>query len=485
MTLIDDYGDLDEVERRKLEHALSVFDKNIFSVTFKAYRIFTSKKTGKECIVIPRSYPMKWLQQKFPEEEVVYSDNRYKNDCICENIECLYEPRDKRQKSALKWLNEKYNWSQKILSLKPGDGKTYIALKYICDEKRKAFIIVHNHTILQQWKERIVELTNIKEDRIALISGSDKFYKIMDECEKYDIYVAIHRTLFNVLKESEKALENFRKKSGAAIKIIDEAHIEFASITTIDLASHFSDNLYLTATPERTDYQENKLYNLILPTYWAFTLGNNKESISESDKYHSCYFINYDSRCSYADVQEMVTKYGFSFSKWAEWTIENNVIQLMTKMFVYYYEKAVTKAESMGFKKDELFCAVLFSTLEQCELFEKEIISLGFKADNIGQFNSLVKKKDKQSQINKKIIISTEKSFGQAVDTRLDIMMDFIPYSSSGQCWQIVGRLRKDFAGIYYSFHDVSNYKHKDSKEVKIRELKKRVKTIIELNYRG
>ena len=48
-------------------------------------------------MVIPRNYPIKWLLEIYPDEEVVYNNRTGENDSKV-NYEALYEPRDHRQK---------------------------------------------------------------------------------------------------------------------------------------------------------------------------------------------------------------------------------------------------------------------------------------------------------------------------------------------------------------------------------------------------
>jgi len=473
MTLIEDYE-----ETPRLEHALSVFDPNAYKVTFKAYRKFI--KNGITNMVIPKHYPVKWLVEMFPDKEVVYNDQLGKNDKRV-NYESLFEPRDSRQKKTLEWLEDNYQYSQKLISLKPGDGKTYIALKYICDEKRKALVVVHTIDILKQWKDQALKLTNIPAERICLISGKDKFSKAMKDHDKYDLFIAVHKTLHSAIEDDKRSLERFRRESGIGIKIVDEAHLELASLIAIDLNSHFTDNLYLTATPERTDFKQNKLYRFLLPVYFAFDLGNNETSMKSKDKYHICYFINFDLGCVYSDVQSMITNRGFNLNIWATWTAENNRVPMMVDTFLHFYAKAEKRVKEK--LEGEPRCAILLKSLEQCRIFENELIKRGVNKEDIGQFNGNTTKAKKQEQLNHKYIISTEKSYGQAIDTRLDIMMDFVPYTSSQMAWQIAGRLRSGYGGLYYSFHDSSNFKCVDSKKAKMRSLKKKAASVIEINY--
>ena len=83
----------------------------------------------------------------------------------------VYSPttlRDTVQHLAYSSLLEKGNG---VLSLSCGKGKTVVSLKAWAQTKVPLLVVVHTKELMNQWVERILEHTSLKEDQVGMYQG--------------------------------------------------------------------------------------------------------------------------------------------------------------------------------------------------------------------------------------------------------------------------------------------------------------------------
>jgi len=429
-------------ENPRLERALSAWDESRHEVSFAAFRK-VAMPDGSETMVVPRCYPLKWLREMYPGHDVLYAD---RDLTACRRVEsaCLHEPRDDLQREALEWLDGRQKFSQHVLELRTGMGKTYIALKYACDYGYATLVVVHNTNVLEQWLARIEELTDVDREEVGVIQG----YRSLDECQEepgLKFYVAIHRTLAGALERNSRRLMDFCRATEVGMKVIDEAHIEMYDTCRIDLHTDVPVSLYLTATAERTDWRENRLYGFLLPVYYAW--GGGSAKVREEEKYHKVYAVEYSTGTPETVQVTMHTKHGFDLNMWAENSLSHG--ELLISMLMRY----VTKFDEPGFTH----CAVT-KTLAQCSLVRNGLLASGIPEEEIGMFNSLgpKDKETRRRELLKRFVVTTDKSLGTAIDTDVDVVYNFVPISSRPVILQLMGRLRSHRAGIFVDFWDSS-----------------------------
>jgi len=131
-----------------------------------------------------------------------------------------------------------------IIVFPTGAGKTITAIKTICLRKQPTLIVVHTKLLLHQWKEKILQFTNIEEDKIGLIGDGKK---------ELGEYITI-----GIVNSLGKVVDNIKNEFG--MLIIDECHRTPAS-TFSKVASRINSYyiLGLTATPKRSDGQSNMI----------------------------------------------------------------------------------------------------------------------------------------------------------------------------------------------------------------------------------
>lgn len=105
-----------------------------------------------------------------------------------------------------------------VLQAPTGSGKTVMAIELICVRKERTLIVVHTKELLYQWKERLLQFTDLKEDEIGMLGDGKK--------TSGKVTIGIINTLRSLTKKNRKY---FNKSFGFVI--VDEC---FVADTLID-----------------------------------------------------------------------------------------------------------------------------------------------------------------------------------------------------------------------------------------------------------
>ena len=189
------------------------------------------------------------------------------------DIENKFPPRNEAQKTLVDtYLN---NNIPAIIKAPPGFGKTYIAVKIISELKYKSLIIVDNIKLANQWVSDIKEFTNLIDEDIRIISGSDE---VTDKNLDNHIIIMLIQTASSITKKQllpdNKYFITFAKANIGMI-VLDEIHKSFGSKEFSKAALLFVSPrlLGLSATPRKSSEKGTNILmsyfdnNLMLPTY--------------------------------------------------------------------------------------------------------------------------------------------------------------------------------------------------------------------------
>lgn len=184
------------------------------------------------------------------------------------NLNKKFKPRDIEQKKVINTFLEK---DHGIIGARVGFGKTYVAIDAIARLKKKALIIVHNETLFTQWKERIIEYTDLTEDDIGTIKANKRDFD-------KPICLSTVQTLSSRYKRKDKEFEKNMYNANFGITIFDEAHITSAAPDFSNSFNFiFSKKLFgMSATPYRTDS-----FNKLLEWHIGEIIYDNTEFISD------------------------------------------------------------------------------------------------------------------------------------------------------------------------------------------------------------
>jgi hypothetical protein len=179
-------------------------------------------------------------------------------------IEMSRSPRSDLQRDCIdKMINS--NESKLTIELKPGTGKTFIALYSISKLCLKPLIIAPTTLLKNQWVDNFVE---------SGIDRSDIATHIYDAPNKTFCVVTIS-AIENELRKDWEGLMRVINKASFGIKVVDESHLHLKGLLKLDSICNIKHNWYLSATLGRSDVLEDKILNRALLDADRF-VGNGK-----------------------------------------------------------------------------------------------------------------------------------------------------------------------------------------------------------------
>lgn len=390
----------------KLEYFFTIFDP----VTHSYYMKGLDYDQKRKVLILPRGLDISWLEYTLNGDATV--DKNYDEfDYVSEPIMIKNLPRDNEQKEALRFILGKAEYhnnsvkSQLGINLNTGKGKTYVTIAAISYWLVRSMVIANSKGIINQWRDKILEYTDIKPREIYIIEGSNSIDRLYTrDIGQYKIYLASHATLksYGDRYGWDKITQLF-KYLKIGIKVYDEAHQNFDNILKIDFYTNTYKNLYLTATPKRSAQSEDQIYQL------AFKNMPKIDLFKEDSDPHTQYMaIHFNSKPSPNIISMCKNKFGFNRIKYIDWVIENErfldfAYVLMDKIF--------------NLTKDGSKALIYIGTNNAIGKFY-EFLSNAYPQymRQVGIYTSIIPDDQKEDMLNKRIILSTTKSCGAAMD---------------------------------------------------------------------
>jgi superfamily II DNA or RNA helicase len=429
----------------KLEKILSVWDKAIYGYSWQNF-IYDEDQ---EQLIVPRGFDVKYLQWLFKDKKLFV--NQKADDSKIAIFQTKVDPRDEEQEKAIDFLlgdgefKDTADLSQRMLCLKTGGGKTYCTINALSHFRKRVMVIVDKDKIMQQWKNEFIKFTNLNEKEVYLISGSSTMEKIMNSRSDlpYKVYIASHRTLSSYAGDDWTRVTDFFNKIKIGVKVYDEAHVEYRNIFMLDSFTNTANNIYLTATPGRSNPLEDAVYQNCFKEVPKHGLAEKFE-----DPYHYLYYISYNSNPPADVIAKCQSQRGFDTNVYSDYVFEkryDDFVEMITKILDLVINKG-GKTAIILHKNDHI--KKLAKTLSHV-----------YPNVSIGTFSTIVKDKEqREKELDKQLIISTEKSLGKAVDVKgLQFLIMTVPTSSKIVAEQTLGRLRqiKGKKSFYFDLTDI------------------------------
>jgi hypothetical protein len=416
---------------RKLEYIFSIWKPVEHKTIIKAIEYDRERKV----LTIPRGVDVSYIENLFQCDAVM--DRKCDEFVDREPIPIKYLTRDEDQLKTLKFLlgKDEYYYtktkSQLSVNNNTGTGKTFVAVASICFTGRRAIIITSNIDWLNQWREKIKEYTPLTDNDIYTITGAGSINKILTKDPlQYTIFLASHTTLKSYGdKHGWDSVGNLFKYLKCGYKIYDEAHLYFDNIYRIDYHTNTKRTLYLTATAERSDRDENDIYQLYFKNVPSIDLFN-----PEEDPHTHYNALHFNSHPSAYEINDCRNAYGFNRIAYTNYVIETENFNKLLMVLI-----------DMGLNISGKILIYIGTNHAITEVYENIIAQFPFLKDHIGIYTSLTKT-DKSEQLKKKFILSTTKSCGAANDIAdLACTINLAePFKSPVLARQTLGRTRGD-----------------------------------------
>ena len=458
-------------DNKYIEQMLSLWDKIYFKYNPIGYEYIEELKE----LRIPRGLDINFIEKTFRRPvDVEYKPDPHE----VASYRLKVEPRNDIQRKAISYLlgegdfyyTKKY--SQLTLNLDTGDGKTYCVIAALTFMKTKSIIITHINSIKKQWYDSFLKMTDLNEQFICDISGKKDIERLLKRDDwKYKVYLVNHSSLRSYGDKYgwDKITELF-KRIKVGVKVIDEAHLEFENMVKIDLYTNTKKTIYLTATFGRSEFKENKLFNLCFKNIAKYGIETRNDK-----RRHIIYMgVLFDSKPSVDEQLMIKNKHGFDKNAYIDYEINKPIFYDVIKYILDY------------FKDKEGKILILSSKIESSEAIADYLKNI-YPDKTISVYNSKIPKEEKEKALSCDIVSSTPKSAGTGLDIKgLRFEINTEPTSSEILTNQIAGRLRV-YGPEEYSFYielvDIGFNKVYNMYKHRQRYYKKKCAKLLELKY--
>lgn len=435
-------------ESEELEAPFMVF--NPVNHKLELHTLYYDKEN--KCMYLPM-VDIWWVRRCLGEKYYQRLDaNPYKT---FEPVQIKYKPRDERQVEFLKFMvgledySDNADKNQLSLNAGTGSGKTYCSIATICYFRINSMIITASNSLLTQWEKNILEYTSMNSKDICRISGSDMCNMILmgnsNKANNAKIFLCSHGTLrsFGDRYGWDKVNQLFLHL-GIGLKFYDEVHSNFDNCMMIDYFTNVYKTYYVTATPGRSNWKEDKIFQISLKNVPAISL------FVESEKRTSYIAVKWNSNPTPQVISACKSRmYGLDRNKYMEWLTKNPEFYKMLHVMMHEMVMPVLRKGQRVLMYIGTNNGILRVYHWIAETYPELI-------RDIGVFTSLVSKEDKLKEREKRLLLSTTKSagLGEHIEGLKMTIVLAEPFKSEILARQTLGRTR-DNNTIYIEMVDL------------------------------
>lgn len=418
----------------RLENNFRLYDR----LTHKYYYLGMYYDAEDRILYLPRGIDIWYVEQALGHKAYIDKDCS-KYEYI--DIKLTVAPRDDTQKQALRFLvgaaeykDNEYK-SQLSLNLVTGKGKSYSCIATKVYYQIKSIVITYSTNWLEQWKAYMVQYTSVQPSEVLIIEGSPVINRLLkmkpEQLSKYKMFLVTHATIKSyATKHGWKAIGKLFEHLRIGIKFIDEAHLNFENMTMIDFYTNVYKSYYVTATPARSSEEENMIYGRYFKNIPAIDL------FDEEEDPHTKYIaIKFKSKPTPFEVSDCKNQYGLDRNRYCNYLVGKEE-----------FYKLLTVVMDLCLRADGK-CLIYIGTNYAIGIIYRWLsIHYPELYNNIGIYTTLTSSELKEQQKEKKIILSTTKSCGAAMDIKgLKMTVNLAePFKSEVLAIQTLGRTRAD-----------------------------------------
>lgn len=337
------------------------------------------------------------------------------------------QPRSDLQRDCIKVMTT--SDSHKItVELKPGVGKTFIALYAISKIGYKPLIVAPTTMLKNQWIENLIDLGIDKNDIATYIH---------DAPNKTFCVVTIS-SIENELRDDWAKLLDTINKSGFGIKVTDESHLHLKGLLKLDSVCNIKHNWYLSATLGRSDNSEDRILNRALSDAERF-VGN-----ASYEEYQHEYVNIYLQDIHYYPSNRLCNNtFRYGSKGLVRASYYNMLMQYWNgKPFINNLIVMMKRAKSIATYDGKILLLVpLISIIDR--LVEEMKKDPWFNNYTFSGVSGQMPLAQRREAMECDFILSTSMSMGTGVDvSNLAVVVNFDQYASPIITEQIVGRLR-------------------------------------------
>ena len=350
-----------------------------------------------------------------------------------------YKPRSEQQYEALKFTccqgdyECNFPLTQYHLGLSTGVGKSYVSIATMAFYQMKSAVITASITLLNQWKNEIKKFTNLTDDDIMFVSGSEHISMLLSgksrKADNTSIFLFTHGSLRSYADQfGWDKIGLLFNRLGIGLKFYDEAHSNFENVLMIDFFTNTFKTFYVTATLNRSNFREDKIMQITFKNVPKIDLWD-----ADSDPHTRYTAIKFNSKPSPLDIQRCKNKYGLDLNTYTNY--------LTRKKEFYEIMHVVMQIIISGGGISLMYVHTNDAVLR---IYKWIAMTYPQFLGDIGIFTSLLPKDEKLLEKKKKLIITTIKSagLGEHIDGLKRSIVVADPFKSEVLARQSLGRTR-------------------------------------------
>ena len=438
-------GERDKSGFSELERQLVVREKDVRGaswVTFKAILTDTDPK-GREVLRLPGEVPEELLRKAWPNHQITDGPAAWPRRAVRVKFHAKEFPfKNSDQKKITDYLTEPgYAGIPRLVVAGTAAGKSYCSIRAWAARQDVLLGTFAQTAHLENFRTELLKFTDLTEDEILVIDDGRvslrRAMKHPDELARVKVILCLHRTIWNAMQDKiddgrvtgQNEFTDFVLAAGVGTHISDEAHLEYQSLIYLGMLLNVEQTFYLTATPKRTDWMEDRVLAMQLPKDFGLYIKSEKRLESVQ--------IRYDTRPSEVDIAKSINRRDyFDVPRFFDYLLRDDKWGYVEEMLTHHVSEAFgAGADSVGI--------VVAGKLEFLDRVV-ERVRAAFPERTVGNFSSRVKAGEtRMAELDRDIVVTTEKSLGGSVNPeRMTHLIFLAPLSSPVVIEQIVGRLR-------------------------------------------
>ena len=423
-------------DNERLERMFSVYDKGRH--VYKPLGIYYDAKN--KDLYIPGGVQLYYAIPSFRRQDVIPRIPPDPYDFIGK-VQLKAQPKDGRQKEAIRFCvglgeySRNRNLPQLSLNLHTGVGKTYVAIFTFAFYGIRTIMITSGADWLDQWRGELLNHTDLRDDEIYTLSGAPSIFKLLNglkDPSKIRFYLCTHSTIYSWGKRyGWEAIRKLFQDLRIGIKVYDEAHLYFENICRIDFFTNCLKTYYLTATPLKSDFYQNKIYQRSFETVPKISLYD-----EEVDPHTRFLALKFNSHPTAFDIQQIAqaTQYGFSIINYVKYFSSKEVFYKLLHIVMIHCLAEMQPGDRM----------LIYIATNDAIMLAYRWLKYYYWNIPIGIYTSLTPKQQKREQLDCTCILTTTKS-AQAllnIANLKKIVLFAEPFNSEPMSIQVMGRAR-------------------------------------------
>lgn len=344
----------------------------------------------------------------------------------------------------------------KIVTLPPGQGKTFIALRAIKELGVRTFFCIQPK-YQKKWIIDAKEAFDLKPGELITVKGSKQLKQLiaLGKAGELDAQIIIcsNKTFHMYLKDYESTSGNLKRTGydcpphefyqtlGVGLKVVDEVHESFHLNFRQDVYTHVPMTLSLSGSLEPDDPFLKTMVRIVFPLNERISSKEKNDHTVAKALFYSIKDV--DERTSYINpTLDMYSHIRFEQSIMKRKRLLAAYLGMVSDIFLNQYELRKQRGQK---------CLIFFATVEMVQL-ATDYLKRGFGHLNISRY---VGGDDYEEMLESEVVVSTIKSCGTAIDIPNLFTVILTDALGSRQAnLQVAGRLRelKNYPGTYPEF---------------------------------